>query len=160
MTFTDPFDETRKLHSKWVENDPIVDPDKKFFTSPRLYFALAAAALAAFISNSCLQQRVPPSELETALSDPVQIHSQELDPWKTQYMVDGKLDGEELSTMADHFFWDHAYKFAVGDPNYVPRAGDFEVTGTDGYTATIDWSGKEYSFCLEDDWSGAELYEN
>lgn len=97
---------------------------------------------------------------------PVQISSQELDPWKRQYLADGKLDSGELEKLAVSFFEDNAYRFAFGDPNYLPREGDLRVVGynlngVDGPEATIYWkeTGKEYSFRLSKDWKGAGISE-
>lgn len=149
------------------------NPDKEFFTSPLLYVALGAATLLTFFGSgrngnssyvdsnyteSVPVDSIPSNRLEEIVS--VEIPANELEIFRNQYMVDGRLDPTDLSYMAGYFF-KHNVKDIVGlGPAFSPDGADFRVKKMGDYEATIEWEGNDYTFCLEEDWSGAELYKN
>ena len=97
----------------------------------------------------------------------VDLPSQELGPWRSQYLTQGDntLDSSELVRMAEHFFFTHAHQFTNFGPNYVPRKGsfgvvDYTLNGFTGPEAVIDWNGDKYTFRVSEDLTFANLYEH
>jgi len=137
---------------------------------------LASAGLAALIGLNCLNcsRNEPPQNVPQGVervvqqAHPVNIPQEKLSPWERQYMADGVLGREELTKMADYFFSNNAYQFAIGDSKYVPKFGDYRVIGVNlddasgVYSADIYWNktGKHYKFSLKDDFSSAMISEN
>lgn len=112
-----------------------------------------------------------PQNIESILSnekDPVVISAEELAPWRRSYLADGVITPEEMYKMADNLFWNNAYHFDVGDPNFVPIKGEYNIVKDsfrqcdEGLEADVYWknTGRTYTFKVRYDLDGATLHEN
>lgn len=140
---------------------------------------LAAIAGLLIVGASCVYKgggatyRASPIQIEESVShndledklfeDPstvVRFNEDELRIWKRVYMEDNVLGSHELEKMVSYFFKNYAEKFTNFGPNYVPLNREFEVESVGNYEAIIKHDGKEYTFCLDENFDSAEMYLN